>query len=139
MQDRPEVLSDLELTQVDKDVVVYDSNSKQVHCLEQKAGLVFSRCDGTQTVEEITEGLKAEAPEMTQDEVEGILNRFLDLGLLKAKSWTRRELLAKAAAVALISTIVAPTPAAAQSGPTTPPPTTLPTTPPPTTLPTTPP
>jgi hypothetical protein len=124
MEKKPKQVNDIEITEVDGDTMVYDTEAKKVHCLEGPASVVFAHCDGETTVEEITAKVQAQDPDLAQEDVEGVLNELLSSRLLTSKSWTRREVLARAAAVALVSTVLAPSPAAAQSGGTTPFPTT---------------
>jgi hypothetical protein len=131
MENKPQRLDQLEVTKVDEDILVYDHETNEVHCLEEKASLVFSQCDGTRNLDEIVETVQEEAKDVTRDQVEGILDQLSQLRLIRESSWTRREVISKAAAAALVYTIVAPSPAAAQSNGTSPPLTTAqPTTPP---------
>lgn len=123
----PQARTDGFLTeQVGDETVVYDLDTKQVHCLGSLAASVFGCCDGRTPRERIA-ALAGErlGEQVTEAEVSLALEQLEERGLLERPAVlqpgvSRRDLVrraatvgAAAAAVPLITTIVAPTPAAA--------------------------
>lgn len=105
------------------EVLVYDLERHQAHCLNRSAALVWRGCDGDSSSAEIARRLTAEldAP-FTEDLVLIALNQLEKLNLLKQDAATpvhfavlsRRQMvrrlgLAAAVAVPLVTSIVAPT------------------------------
>src|SRR5512132_3032263 len=110
---------DLIVEELDDEVLVYDSNADRAHCLSPDAARVWRRCDGRTPIDGLAAqiGLSAERVQTAVDELERC-------ELLEEPSTlsghTRRELTVKlakvgaaAAAVPLIVSVSAPTPAQA--------------------------
>jgi hypothetical protein len=111
--------------------VVYDRERHRVHRLNRAAALVWRHCDGKTTVAELAALLQRELGQPANEEVVWLtLDRLEKAHLLQRKvaqpsgaaSPSRRQMLrrlARTAAVALVvpvvTTIIAPTPARAQS------------------------
>ena len=121
---------DLEIQRMGDEMVVYDLRSHQAHALDATAIQVWELADGTRDVATLTQLLHARiGGDVSAEEVEATLQRLGDAGLL-AEGPSRRDLLRRAAMVGavtlvgggMLKTIMAPEPAAAQSGCTLPPP-----------------
>ena len=114
------------------EVLVYDTEAHRAHCLNRTAALVWKSCDGETPVSRIAErvGLQLSSP-VAEEVVWLALGRLAELDLLSPSAsprpappnqMSRRRLLrrlgAAAAAVSLplVTSIVSPTPAQAQSG-----------------------
>ncbi len=111
---------ELNVEEIDDEVLVYDHRRDHAHCLCSAAARVWRACDGTRTVKQLSVALALE---------EGTVARALEelgqCGLLDEAprgELTRREATTKlarvgaaAASAPLIYSIVAPTPALAQS------------------------
>jgi hypothetical protein len=119
----------LVVQELSDEVLVYDLDRHKAHCLNETAAFVWRQCDGTSTVTEISGRLADEfnAP-ADEDVVWAALSQLEKSHLLQSRvtqslggrKVTRRELMRKAgiaAAIALplITSVVAPTAAAAQS------------------------
>ncbi len=105
---------------IDGDAVVYDLDTKQVHCLKSLAAVVFSAADGTKTASDIAElasyGLSRP---VSATEVEEVVLSLDESGLLNISPFddgrgvSRRQALktfaVAGAGAALITTISAPT------------------------------
>ena len=116
------------MEEIPGELLIYDLDRDQAHCLNQTAALVWKHCDGQTTVPELTRLLGQELPAVTDEEVVWLaLNQLDRFHLLQGRvtrtgerpRLSRRELVRKAglaAAVALpmITSIIAPT--AAQAG-----------------------
>jgi PqqD family protein of HPr-rel-A system len=113
------------IERVGDEAVVYDSASKQAHCLNPLAALLFAHCDGGCSVEELA-ALAAErldepvAPAHIRDALAQLEERELIFSGSPALS--RRDLMRRTAVVGgaafaapLITTILAPTAASAAS------------------------
>jgi hypothetical protein len=113
----------LVVKELPEEVLVYDLERHRAHCLNPAAAVVFKSCDGKRTVAEIARLLRREtgAPadeawvHLALDRLERA--RLLEeRGALRAgRSVSRRDLLRKAgvglaAALPLVTSIVAPTP-----------------------------
>jgi hypothetical protein len=117
--------------EVGDELVVYDQERHQVHRLNRTAALVWRHCDGQTTVAELAALLATESNLPADEELAWLALRQLEKADLLQQPptrpaggtrVTRRQLLAKlgrTAAVALlvpvVMTIVAPTPAMAQT------------------------
>lgn len=112
-----------------EETIVYDEEANRAHCLNRTAALVWKHCDGHNTIRQIAakvgERLSAHVPE---EMVRLALDQLAERGLLETDSgegapanvMSRRRMMRRlglAAAIALpfVTTIVAPTPAQAQS------------------------
>ena len=105
-------------------VLVYDLETHRAHSVNRVAAAVWRQCDGTRTAATIAAALQRDG--VTEDAVRYALGklgqaRLLD-GSMPTAGLTRREVMRRlgtAAAVALpmVTTIIAPTAAQAQSGP----------------------
>jgi hypothetical protein len=109
------------------ELCIYEWTTKTVHALNPAAARVWEMCDGVTTIEEMTAALRRDlnAPAATAI-VEHALMQFDRAGLLEPRTLagvgvvvSRRALLRRigiAAAIPVVTSIVAPTPLAAQSG-----------------------
>src|SRR5262245_42734663 len=116
---------DLFVEHVADETVVYDDRTKEAHCLSPLAAVVFDRCDGTMTLDELAQVASERLGEPVDEaRVIDALVQLQDCDLLAVPprgGFTRRKMLEKGAAVAgtvafagpLITTIAAPSPAAA--------------------------
>ena len=118
---------DLVVEEPPDEVLVYDLNTDEAHCLNQTAALILKNCDGKKSVGEIAASLQQELKSPVSDQVVRLgLEELSVHSLLKEKSWegstkarlSRRELVKKlglTAAIALpvIISITAPTAAQA--------------------------
>jgi hypothetical protein len=70
---------------VGNELVVYDQDRHEAHCLNTAAALVFRRCDGQTTVSQLTDRLRHElAPEVDDHWVELALDGLQQANLLTA-------------------------------------------------------
>ncbi len=111
---------------IDGDAVVYDLDTKQVHCLKTLAAVVFSVADGTKTVADIAELASYRlARPVSEAEVHDVVLNLEETGLLNSspladgQGVSRRQALktfaVAGAGAALITTISAPAALAAGS------------------------
>ncbi len=121
--------SELITREVAGDLLVYDRKSDQAHCLNPTAAIVWARCDGLTTVAEMAQLLEDKMNSTAAKEVIWIaLEQLGKFRLLeepfvrpaRRKRMSRRVLMkhlgiAAAVSVPLVSSIVAPTAAAAAS------------------------
>ncbi len=156
---RPQRRDGLLIEEVGDEVLVFDHASNTAAALNHPAAAVFDLCDGTRSIDDIVASLASSSTPLGVDEVLLALAELDDSGLLVEapvqRGPSRRDLLAKLGVTAagalmlpVVEAIVAPTPAAAQSGvplptptptdPPTPQPTPAPPTPQPTPAPPTP-
>jgi hypothetical protein len=111
------------------ELLVYDSDRYQAHCLNQLAALVWKQCDGQTTPAQMARRVTTvlNTP-VTEDAVWYALHQLAEFHLLEdaeavltaAASTTRRELMVRLGglglALPLVTSIIAPTAAQAQSG-----------------------
>ncbi len=111
------------------EVLVYDLERHRAHCLNRAAALVFEHCDGRASVGELTRLLRRELGAPADEKWVLLAVERLDRARLlekrpdalrRAPRVSRRELLRRAglmgaALVPLVTSLVAPTPAAATS------------------------
>jgi hypothetical protein len=105
------------------EVLVYDLERHRAHSLNGVAATVWRRCDGTRTATEIANAIRATGVPVSVDAVRYAFDELARARLLThpiaAEGITRRELMrrlgATAAALPLVTSIVAPTAADAQS------------------------
>src|SRR5262245_4041574 len=112
---------------LDGELCIYEWTSNTVHALNPAAARVWEMCDGSTRIEEMTAVVRRDlqSPGATSI-VEHALAQFDRAGLLEPGTFTavgllvsRRALLRRigvAAAIPVVTSIVAPTPLAAQSG-----------------------
>ena len=112
----------LVVQKLEGEVLVYDTEKQQAHCLNGTAALIWEQCDGTRTVKELAGLLRGDVTEREREELVWIaleeLNRsnLLEEPLARpsAMSGLSRRQMLKAAGVAamiavpVVSTIVAP-------------------------------
>jgi hypothetical protein len=113
--------------EVGDEVLVYDPGRHRVHCLNALAVRIWKQCDGHRTAQEIAAGVPGDAAATRDLLVETALAQLHQIGILEASGpvasgtlLTRRGLMrqlgmATAVALPLVTSIVAPAPAAAQS------------------------
>ena len=124
--------SGIVVKKMDNEVLVYDTERHQAHCLNSNAAVIWEHCDGSRTVSELSDLLQNNDPDMTENEKENLvwiaLNQLEKSHLLNQpiarsepiKGMTRRQLMKAAGVAALIavpvvSTILAPTAAHAST------------------------
>lgn len=113
----------LVVQELEDELLLYDTKRHRAHHLNQTAALIFCHCDGVRTVAELAELLEAGAPlEARIAVVEETVRVLARKGLLKDPRMVagvpRRKVLklgAAALALPVIRSIVAPTPAYAQT------------------------
>jgi len=117
---------------IQDEVLIYDTDQDQAHCLSPAAAFVWENCDGKLTVCELAEVIQHNNPDLNAREAEGIVWLALDQ-LEKSKllelpvpgsglsvGVTRRQIIKSAGIAALValpvvSTIIAPTAAQAST------------------------
>jgi Coenzyme PQQ synthesis protein D (PqqD) len=106
------------------ELLIYDKRSHQAHCLNSVAAAIWQACDGQTTVSVLA--MRAtEATGLRCDEhvVRQALEELRERSLLEnaptspAGALSRRQLLHAGIAAPFVTSIIAPTPASAQSGP----------------------
>jgi len=122
--------ADLTIEQLPSEVVVYDHKRHRVHCLNQSTAFIWGCCDGQTTVERMAarlpEGGLPPDPDIVRRGLKALERAHLLAGeplQLVSPLPSRRKLMRKlgvaagsAALLPAIVSIVAPTPAMAQSG-----------------------
>jgi hypothetical protein len=131
--DKPRVRqSDLFSEEIHGERVIYDDSNKKVHRLNPTMSWVWSHCDGSRTVDDLIAAMQGETG---RDDARGLITSGLkqlgDANLLQPESVDLNALMAarstvgRRAAVAaglsiavpMMTSIIAPTPAAAKSEP----------------------
>jgi hypothetical protein len=115
--------------QVGQEVVIYDTASKEAHCLKGLAAVVFSHADAHPSVADLARTAAAELGEpVTEAQIADAVAQLSQRGLMETPllvrdGLSRRELVRRSAfvgtaafATPLITSIVAPTAAMAASG-----------------------
>ena len=101
--------------QVGDETVVYDLNTKQVHCLSPLAAAVYERCDGRTPAPEIAEfAQKRIGSPVTPEDVSNALDQLQERALLddppqillSQGGFSRRDLVRKAAVVGAAAAVV---------------------------------
>lgn len=106
------------------ELVVYDRETHQAHCLNRSAALVFRSADGRRTVSDIAARMTAElgagSDELVSSALEGLSSaRLLDAwepespGPAKRRDALRRIALGAAASLPVVTSLLVPTPAEA--------------------------
>jgi uncharacterized membrane protein YgcG len=128
--ERPKARSQgLIVQEIDTELLVYDETAQRAHCLNSTAALVWRYCDGNTTVAAMAARLGADAGASVDDDIVFFaLSELGDRDLLERPvrvpgrgALSRRQVLAGLGATAgillpMITSLVAPTSAAAQSG-----------------------
>lgn len=111
--------------ELDGEVLIYDLDGHEAHCLNKTAALVWKHCDGETTPGEISRRLEAHLGETVDEEIVWVgLEELWKLGLLEGEEprrvngmtrtqLVRRGAVAAAVAVPLVASIAAPTAAQA--------------------------
>jgi hypothetical protein len=125
--------SKLVVRELADETIVYDVEGHRAHCLNHTAALVWGLCDGEHTVSRIAEKVGERLSARVPDEVVRLaLEQLADRGLLlrgeathgispaASNALSRRQMmrrlgLAAAVTLPLVTSIIAPTPAQAQS------------------------
>ncbi len=115
--------------ELDTELLVFDETTERAHCLNSTAALVWRYCDGNTTVAAMAARLGADAGAAVDDDIVFFaLSELGDRDLLERPvrvpdrgALSRRQVLVRLGATAgillpMITSIVAPTSAAAQSG-----------------------
>ena len=118
----------LVLRELPDEILIYDTETHEAHCLNETAAFVWEQCDGTRTVPEIAELARARFDATLDDEVvwialEDLWKRQLmegEAAPARESTLSRAKVLKRAAVVAAVSvpvvtSIVAPTAAHAAS------------------------
>ena len=120
----PKRIESVHVESIDGDLCVYDTARQHVHALNHTAAFVWQRCDGRTAPAELAAALSAET---SVDNAEALVRltlqelaaaQLLAAPIDEVAQVSRRDLLRRgvaAAAIPAIYSIVAPTPAAAQS------------------------
>jgi hypothetical protein len=107
------------------EVLIYDLNRQQAHCLNRTASLVWKNCDGETTVDELVQLLSRELGAPVDEQVVWLAlgqlatDHLLESKLDRPKGVTRRQALKLGMAVAtipVIASLAAPSAFAALSG-----------------------
>jgi hypothetical protein len=133
--DKPQVRqSDLFSEEIHGERVIYDDSNKKVHRLNPTMSWVWSHCDGSRTLDDLIAAMQMQG-ETGNDDARGLITSGLkqlgDANLLEPESVDLNALMAapttvgRRAAVAaglsiavpMMTSIIAPTPAAAKSEP----------------------
>jgi hypothetical protein len=128
--ERPKARSQgLSVQELDTELLVFDEPAQRAHCLNSTAARVWRYCDGNTTVAAMAARLGADAGASVNDDVVFLaLSELGDRDLLEQPvralgggALSRRQVLVRLGATAgillpMITSIVAPTSAAAQSG-----------------------
>jgi len=128
--ERPKARSQgLTVQDLDTELMVYDETAARAHCLNATAAMVWRYCDGNTTVATMAARLGADAGASVDDDIVLLaLSELGDRGLLEQPvrghvggAVSRRQALVRLGATAgillpMITSIMAPTSAAAQSG-----------------------
>ena len=105
---------DLVVQETDDEVLVYDLRSNKASCLNSTAALVWSQCDGTRSLDEITEAVSTGAKEEVSTDLIRLALSQLSKGRLLEGNYaledctdriSRRELIKR---IGLTSTIALP-------------------------------
>jgi len=129
MQRKPLARSEgLLVEHVGDETVVYDSVNKQAHCLGPLAAVVYAECDGHSSIEKLAK-LSSDRLErtVTSDDIHDALAQLQLRGLMTTigseNGVSRRDFMRRSAVVGgaamsapLVTSILAPTPAAAVTG-----------------------
>ena len=121
--------SKLVVRELADETLVYDLEGHRAHCLNRTAALVWKLCDGENTVSRIAEKMGERLSARVPGEVVRLaLDQLADRGLLtpcdvrpagensvSRRAMMRRLGLAAAVALPLVTSIISPTPAMAQS------------------------
>ncbi len=85
MHDKPNRRTDLDVTEVEDGLVVFDPTSDQVHYLDPIASMIFLYCDGTRTMQTLAELAQRvyELDAAPVDDVSDAVSTFSDQGLLR--------------------------------------------------------
>jgi hypothetical protein len=114
------------------EVLIYDTDQHQAHCLNPAAVFIWDHCDGERTVGELCDLVQQNNPELSAIEAEGIVWLALDqlkksellelpIGQTEISLGVTRRQIMKAAGIAalialpIVSTIVVPTAAQAST------------------------
>ena len=112
-----------------EEVLVYDEETHRAHCLNRTAALVWKHCDGETPVSGIAESVGGQLASEVSDELVWLaLDQLAEFGLLSPaaaspaapnqisrRKMIRRLGLAAAISIPLVTSIVSPTAAEAQS------------------------
>lgn len=136
MSERPLARRDgIHTEEIDDGILVYDETRDTAHSLNKTAALIWRSCDGTHDVEGLVKTVELEFGEVADEDlvhvalddltanglVEGVTERDREASRLSRRRFIRRvgSVAAAAAALPVIHSVVAPDPAAAQTGTTT--------------------
>jgi hypothetical protein len=111
---------------VDGETVVYDSTTDAAYVLSPAATAVWQACDGTRTVKDLTQVLSPDTPKREQvvwftlGQLNGLLEEQVTLppelvGTSRRQFLIKSGLVAAAVTIPLVTRMVTPTPARAQS------------------------
>jgi PqqD family protein of HPr-rel-A system len=95
---KPRARDDLAVVELDGEVVIYDEASGNLHHLNPSATIVFSLCDGTATIRELSEeisGVFELEPSEVERQIRSVVREFRAQDLL-ANPTSRRKVSAPA-------------------------------------------
>ncbi|MEZ5346594.1 MAG: hypothetical protein R2681_13670 [Pyrinomonadaceae bacterium] len=109
--------SDLVVQETGSELLIYDLKSHKAYCLNETSALVYRSCDGKTSYND----LKRTNPKLSEEVYKLALSELSKLGLLTetyGKDFSRRDLLQKAAASALVLPLITGlhVPASGQAG-----------------------
>lgn len=85
--ERPVARPDLVLRRVGSEWVLYDAAKDRAHVLNLTAAVIWTYCDGTHERTSIAEAIAREVPGVAastiRGDIDGVLRRFADEGLLQ--------------------------------------------------------
>jgi PqqD family protein of HPr-rel-A system len=82
---KPKVRDDIAAAELDGEAVLYDERTGELHHLNPTATIIFSMCDGTSTIREMSgeiSGAFGMAPDEVERQVRVLLRQFRKGGLL---------------------------------------------------------
>jgi hypothetical protein len=122
-QDAPAIKPNLMISELGKEVIVYDSERQQAFCLSEAASIVFQHCQHGKELSQAESALMETSGEQAATVLGATLDELENNGLIERSARSkrsRRDFLATAAAIAaaapVLMSITAPRPTMAISG-----------------------
>lgn len=122
--------NDIVIQELENDVLIYDLNNHKAFCLNQTSAMIWRLCDGNRNILQISDEMSKKFQTLVDEQLvflalDELSRNNLLISTVKPKTFfpkqNRREIIKKIGftsliALPLISTLIAPTAAAAQSG-----------------------
>lgn len=122
--------SEILVQDLEKELLVYDLQTNKAFCLNETCGLVFQLCDGTKTIADISSSIARKLNQPINDELiwlaldglkkENLLENSehfeIDFNGLNRRQIIRKVGFASMIALPIVSSVIAPSAAMAQSG-----------------------